>query len=257
MENEMKNSYRSGYSKGFGFGIVLILVGVLFLGFNFGFLPIDLKWIVFSWPMIFVALGVINWIKRKPFSGTILLLIGAFFLVPRIVNTYPELFPYYNGDFTAVFWPILLILAGLLLVFKRYFGDKFGFDEWKLESKKSQHNRKYVYSSNSFSKNSVFGSGEHIILEPEFSGGELNAVFGSLTLDLRKTNLPEGETLLEINAVFGEIKVLVPDNWLIESHVDAVFGEFEDKRRMTDTLIDGPKLLITGACVFGSAELRT
>ena len=109
MEKEMKNSFNRGYGKGLGFGITLMLIGVLFLGFNFGILPAALKWVIFSWPMLLIFLGVVNWIKRKPFSGTVLFIIGAFFIFPRIINAYPEAFPGVNGDFTHTYWPLLLI----------------------------------------------------------------------------------------------------------------------------------------------------
>ena len=127
--------------------------------------------------------------------------------------------------------------------------------------------RSYTYNSDSsyskrnrrnggFEKNSVFGSGEHIVLESEFEGGELNAVFGSLTIDLRKTSIKEGITHLEVNSVFGSVTIFLPQDWLIETNVDAVFGGFEDQRRQDKNIDMNRKLVITGACVFGGTELR-
>lgn len=107
-----------------------------------------------------------------------------------------------------------------------------------------------------FSKNSVFGSGDHIVLDPEFKGGELNAVFGGITLDLRRTNLPVGETMLDINAVFGGITIYVPVDWFVETHLDAVFGGFQDNRLPKEPADTTRKLIITGSCVFGGGELR-
>jgi hypothetical protein len=63
MEKDVNKSFRSGYTKGLGFGLFLMLIGVLFLGFNFGILPKEMKEIVFSWPMILVFFGVVNYLN--------------------------------------------------------------------------------------------------------------------------------------------------------------------------------------------------
>ena len=256
MEKEMKNSFNRGYGKGLGFGITLMLIGVLFLGFNFGILSAALKWVIFSWPMLLIFLGVVNWIKRKPFSGTVLFIIGAFFIFPRIINAYPEAFPGVNGDFTHTYWPLLLIAGGLLLILSKMFGNKWGFAEWDHQSYGNKQYSRSQGATGSFEKNAVFGSGEHIVLDPEFKGGEINAVFGGITLDLRKTNLPVGETRLEVNAVFGGVTIFVPREWHVESNMDAVFGGFEDKRALVDPLDPTRRLVITGSCVFGGGELK-
>lgn len=256
MEKEMKNSFNRGYGKGLGFGITLMLIGVLFLGFNFGILPAALKWVIFSWPMLLIFLGVVKWIKRKPFSGTVLFIIGAFFIFPRIINAYPEAFPGVNGDFTHTYWPLLLIAGGLLLILSKMFGNKWGFAEWDHQSYGNKQYSRSQGATGSFEKNAVFGSGEHIVLDPEFKGGEINAVFGGITLDLRKTNLPVGETRLEVNAVFGGVTIFVPREWHVESNMDAVFGGFEDKRALVEPLDPTRRLVITGSCVFGGGELK-
>ncbi|MDD3079734.1 MAG: DUF5668 domain-containing protein [Paludibacter sp.] len=257
MNNEIKNSYRRGYSKGLGFGLFLMAVGLLFLGFNFGVLPQQLRHVIFSWPMLLVFFGIVNLFKRHLFSGATLTVIGAFFLFPRIIAAYPEYFPGLNGGFTQVYWPLLLIAAGVILILSKLFGRSWGFVDFS-EKYHEHHHYHYRerYSKNGFSKNSVFGSGEHIVLDPVFKGGELNAVFGGITLDLRKTTLAEGDTILEINAVFGGVTIIVGEGWNVETHLDTVFGGFEDKRIKADNVDTSRKLIITGACVFGGGELR-
>ena len=263
MENDLKTSYNSGYTKGLGFGLTLMLIGVLFLGFNFELLPHKMKWIIFSWQMLLIFIGVINIIKRHLISGVILITIGTFFIIPRIIQTFPQLLPGFNGDFSSVYWPLLLIVAGIVIILGKILGPKWAKEDWsEWQYKHHKHHNRHKYytqwdsTGNTFSKNSIFGAGEHIVLDPEFKGGELNAVFGGITLDLRKTNLPEGNARLEVNAVFGGITIIVPETWLIETHLDAVFGGFDDKRNKSENLDNSRKLIITGACVFGGGELR-
>lgn len=253
MENEMKTSYRSGYNKGIGFGLVLMLIGVLFLGFNFGLIPMPLKSVIFSWQMLLIFLGVVNLLKRKLIPGMVLVFIGGFFILPII-------FPGIDANFAHVYWPLLLIAAGIIILLQRVVGPEWGFGSWSQEPHYKQNNhhphQKGGQNADGFSKNSVFGSGEHIVLDPEFKGGELNAVFGGLSLDLRRTNLAVGETRLEVNAVFGGITIFVPNDWLVETHLDTVFGGFQDNRMVKEPLDPTRKLVITGSCVFGGGEIR-
>ena len=167
-----------------------------------------------------------------------------------------------DGNFAHIYWPLLLVAAGVLLIVSKLSGSKWGFAEFNEKHHHHHHHyhhhqSKYVYGSDGFSKNSIFGNGEHIVLDPEFKGGEMNAVFGGITLDLRKTNLAEGETRLDINAVFGGVTIFVPGEWYVETHLDTVFGGFEDKRMLKEPLDTTRKLVITGACVFGGGELRS
>lgn len=256
MENETKNPIRSGYTKGLGFGLILMSIGLVFLGVNFGIISNETKSILISWPMLLIVIGVSNFLRRHNLSGTILMIIGIFFLIPRIISVYPGYFPGVDANFTHSFWPLLLIIAGGLIIYSRLFGRDWGFSNF--HDRHHRHEKYYhaQHTGSGFSKNSVFGSGEHIVLDPEFKGGELNAVFGGITLDLRKTSLPEGDTIIDMNAVFGGVTIIVPSEWLVETHIDAVFGGFEDKRFKTDSIDNSRKLIITGACVFGGGELR-
>jgi len=269
MENEVKNSFRSGYSKGVCFGLLLILLGSIFLGLKTGLIPGQLESVIISWPMLLIFIGIVNLFKRHWISGIILIAIGKFFLIPRIIEVYPNVFPGLNSNFAHIYWPLLFILAGILIILQRFIFPQWGFgtleNKWQNRQQRYQHRhyrhnrRDYsTWSSNSegFSKNSIFGSGEHIVLDPEFKGGEMNAVFGGIILDLRRTNLPVGETHLDINAVFGGITIYLPSDWYVETHLDTVFGGFQDNRIPKEPLDTTKKLIITGSCVFGGGGLR-
>jgi predicted membrane protein len=260
MENDVKNSFRPGYTKGLGFGLVLMLIGVVFLGLNFGIIPESFRNTIISWQMLLIVIGIVQIFKQRLISGVILIFVGGFFIIPK-------LFPAFDGNFIHVYWPLLLIGAGIVILLQRILGPKYFSEKWDTEWQQHRHhhhhreyrNRNYTKwdtNTEGFSKNSVFGSGDHIVLDPEFKGGELNAVFGGITLDLRRTNLPVGETVLEVNAVFGGITIYVPADWFVETHLDAVFGGFQDNRMPKEPVDTSKKLIITGSCVFGGGELR-
>lgn len=264
MENEVKQTNNNRLPKGLLFGILLMLAGGVILANNIGMLSWPLRHILISWQMLLIVIGIANYFKNKPFSGTILIMVGSFFLMPQIIESYPAFFPGITVDFADMYWPLLLIMAGVLIILSRIFSPKMDWPNWNAEhhrhGRHREYHRKSSYGSGreniGFSKNSVFGSGDHIVLDPEFKGGEMNAVFGGITLDLRRTNLPEGETHLEINAVFGGITIFVPTDWYIDTHMDSVFGGFQDNRMPKEPTDKTRKLVISGSCVFGGGELR-
>jgi predicted membrane protein len=69
---------------------------------------------------------------------------------------------------------------------------------------------------------SVDRSGSLWELGPET---QVNATFGEVRLDIRMARLTEGENLLRLNALFGEIDVLVPRGLRILIESNAAFGE--------------------------------
>ena len=75
-------------------------------------------------------------------------------------------------------------------------------------------------------------------------------------MDLRKTTLPEGITVLDVNASFGSIVIIVPADWAVELNVSSSFGEFADKRYDIGNVQPGKTLVITGRCTFAGGELR-
>lgn len=266
METIMNEPSGHNRFRGLGFGLVLMALGVALLGLNFGFIAPEMRHILISWQMLLIVIGLGQLIKghHHIVSGIILITIGSFFIFPRIVHAYPALFPGITDDFTHIYWPLLLIIAGILVITGKIFGPKWG---WENHHRRHQHcrsrrrHRGLEFSSTSeagqgFSRDSIFGSGEHIVLDPEFKGGQMNAIFGGISLDLRRTNLPEGDTYLEVNAVFGGITIFVPYGWNVETQMDTVFGGFQDNRLPKETEHPGKRLIIKGSCVFGGGELR-
>ena len=90
---------------------MLILVGVLFLLRNLGVIDFEMFQVFMYWPMILVAIGIVQLIDRSYVSGFILLFLGSVFMLPRL-----EVIQY---GAMRVFWPVALIVIGGALIFRR------------------------------------------------------------------------------------------------------------------------------------------
>lgn len=254
METQAKTN--RPWMRGAGIGVILVIIGFILMGLNFGWIHPAYRGLIFSWQALIILIGLIHLTRRRQIIwGSIYIVVGSFFLIPKMVRAFPEYFPTGISDqFTALYWPLLMIVAGLLIILNKFI---FPAHKWKsdLQHQCANYQTKTYSSSGKFEKNSIFGAGEHIFLDAEFQGGEANAIFGGITLDLRRTTLPVGETKLEINAVFGGFTLLIPSDWNVDSRIDAIFGGFEDKRRVIEPVNPERKLIIVGSCVFGGGDI--
>lgn len=225
-------------------GLVLVTAGLLFLARNFGYIDAEIIRIIFTWPMILITIGFINiFDKSSRASGVILILIGSFFMLPKLF-----LFPF---NFVGMFWPVLLIAGGIFIISR--IGKKSRFHDRFNKSSDLNLDAGYIEINN------VFSGGKHIISPVEFKGGRISNTFGGAEIDLTQTTLAEGKNILEINSVFGGVSLIVPSDWIIHIETNSVLGGFADKRRLVPNseINHGRELFIKGSAVFGGGEIKT
>ncbi|MDD4920898.1 MAG: DUF5668 domain-containing protein [Bacteroidales bacterium] len=244
------------HKHGLTFSIILIAVGTLFLSVNTGFLPTLYKPLFTSWPIWCIFAGCYLLLDKSFFSAIVLLTVGTFFILPQIGTANPAL--NIPENFTQLYWPALLIVAGIYFAFARLvkpnhaccrkMHGRFTADGY---NSKWQNEDGFVHIS------SAFDSRKNIVLDPVFKGGDIESSFGEVILDLRKTTLSEGKTKLNVLINFGSVVIIVPDGWKVKLCGDAFFGTFSDNR-LTQSFNpeDGRILIIDGKCSFGECKLR-
>jgi predicted membrane protein len=265
MDTQVKKSHH-----GIILGIILILLGGLLVGRNMGLIPQTFHGIFISWQMLLIVLGAMSIVKKQTFHfhGLALLCIGIFFIIPKLARVFPSTFHCINTDtFVSVYWPVLLIMCGLILVVhipvsrrqrcrpRRRCGW-FNRQHNAFWNEKETWNAENCNQDENFVRTCVFGNGRYIVVNPEFKGGTVQAIFGGIELDLRKTHLPVGETTLNIEAIFGGIELFVPDSWHIEIAIESVLGGVDDNRRISATVDSTRKLIVKGSAVFGGVEIK-
>jgi len=233
--------------KKFIFGLLVIAAGALLIAFNQGYIPDEYRHIFFSWQMFLIALGLINlgtWDSWVP--GIVLIAIGGFFLLP-------ELSPQ-THDIAIQFWPVLLIVLGIFIIFKK---RRFrGHHRWHHNWEHQGDSENFKFENGFIEEANVFSGNKKIVSPGEFKGGRISNLFGGSEIDLTQTTLAEGDNFLDIDCVFGGISLIVPGDWDIRIMVKTVMGGFVDKRsnvRSTDTT---RKLIIRGKATFGGGEIK-
>jgi len=217
-------------------GLVLVLVGGVLLSRQFG---IDVPEWAITWEMLLIAIGVYFGARRsfQPGGWVVMILVGTVFLLR---DFYPEVLIWHY------MWPVAIILVGLWMILKPR-RVRRNWDGWQAAPDSSD---------NTVEVNSVFGGTKRKILSKDFKGGEINTVFGGNDLDLSQADI-NGAAVLEVNVVFGGVKLIVPAHWQIKSEVDCVFGSVEDKRKDSAIAAENKTLVLKGGVVFGSIEIKS
>jgi predicted membrane protein len=220
-------------------GIVLILIGLAFVGRTLDFFPRNIMHYIFSWQMILIVLGVIFVSTRDNKStGYILLAIGLVFLIPEIWCI--------PSAYRKLFWPALLICVGVLIIFRSTNIIKFSDNSGNADG------ADYIDDI------SILGGGDKIITSNNFKGGRITSIFGGSKIDMINAQVAPGKNVIDMFCLFGGSTLIVPANWNIKLDVISIFGGFSDKRRIkSDTAKDvGKEIIIKGFVMFGGGELK-
>ncbi|WP_316748008.1 LiaF transmembrane domain-containing protein [Pedobacter gandavensis] len=240
-------------------GLVLLGIGLVFLLRNMG---IDLPHWVLSWHTLLIIIGLLVGFKRN-FEGKgwlIMVLVGGYFTLGDIVD----------GNVSKYYFAVALIVMGLYLIFKpkssRISGEKwkkkkameFPFNEGDAGQEPVEEPKagEWVDENDVVAAVCVFGGADQHVYSKNFKGGEMVAVFGGCNVNLTQADF-EGAIVLEVIAVFGGVKIIIPSSWIVKSEVTAIFGGVEDKRGPVMLSDGGTKIVkITGLAMFGGVEIR-
>ena len=240
-------------------GLFIVAIGGLLLLDNVG---LDMPNWLFKWHTFLIAIGLFVGAKHnfRNSGWFIITLIGIIF---TLNNAIPNL------NATHVLLPIGLVVLGLYLIFKpkdsyshKAKWRKFAQEEpltpfteaddttTSSTAQKKASNNDYLDSVN------VFGGSHQIIYSKNFKGGEITAVFGGCDLNLTQADF-EGEIIIDVTAIFGGAKIIIPPGWEVKSEVTAIFGGLDDKRSIQPVTDGKHKLvIIRGIVLFGGVDIR-
>ena len=185
-------------------GIVLIVVGILFLGRN-------MNWWNFSiffegwWTLFLIVPSIISLVRKESMGTSFLILVLGVLMLLASQNVIDW------STIWKVFLPIIIMVVGLLIIF----GNR------KVKTKKVKGNAKeYV---------AIFSGVDEVInkIENDF---KMTAVFGGIELDMRDVTL-DSDLVIDCFTLFGGIDIRLPKDVKVEVNGLPIFGGVENKYR--------------------------
>lgn len=208
-------------------GGALILVGVLLLLDQMGIISFDF------WAVVLGAFGVIRFIQACNATGRLwgVLLMAAGAAIELAHLGYVNI----HLDRT---WPVFVIAAGLILV-------------WRAYQQPSETGGELSPHLNVFS---VLGGGEYRIRAKNFRGGDLVAFMGGFDVNLKDADIEDSQAVITVNCLMGGGVIRVPETWAVSMRVAAFMGGHSLKAR------EGPQpsktLIVKGVAIMGGVEVR-
>lgn len=250
-------------------GLILLVIGLIFFLRNFG---IDVPDWVLSWHMGLIVIGLLVGFKRN-FQGLgwiIMVAVGGYFTAAEIADI----------NLTKYYLAVALIGMGIYLILKPK-SDKFCRNRFK-ESRRFR--RRYGRQEATFGEPgpaaeenaqtgdgftyadkedadildsvNVLGGSHQNVFSKNFKGGDVIAIFGGCDVNLTQADF-KGTIVLDIVAIFGGAKIVVPQSWEVKSEVTAIFGGLDDKRGLAPIPSEERKvLIIKGVALFGGVEIK-
>ena len=207
-------------------GIVLIVVGILFLGRN-------MNWWNFSiffrgwWTLFLIVPSIISLVRKESMGTSFLILVLGVLMLLASQNVIEW------STIWKVFLPIIIMVVGLLIIF----GNR------KAKEKRVRANAKeYV---------AIFSGVDEVInkIENDF---KMTAVFGGIELDMRDVTL-DSDLVIDCFTLFGGIDIRLPKDVKVEVNGLPIFGGVENKYRNNDEA--KVTIYINHTTIFGGVDL--
>lgn len=233
----MKNDIQSkNVSRQVILGVLVIGMGLLFLLDNLAIW--DFHRAIQFWPMAFILVGVIKLFDTSSsdgyFLGAVLILVGVLMMMSRLGYIYFS---------WRTIWPLLLIALGGSVLYKAVTGRRLIGSSLK----------GVAASDDVVDVTAILGGFERRINSPNFKGGEVTAIMGGCSLDMRGSSI-ENEAVINVFAVWGGITLKCPPDWTVILHGTPIMGGFDEKTAPPPD--NSKRLIVRGYAIMGGVEVR-
>ncbi len=99
----------------------------------------------------------------------------------------------------------------------------------------------------------VFSGSELDFSGENFTGGKFTAIFGGIDCNL-KTAIIEDGAVVNVNAIFGGVDVIVPAGINVKVNSTSIFGGVSNKTSSFDG--ETNTLYINAVCIFGGVDIK-
>ncbi|HET7868331.1 MAG TPA: DUF5668 domain-containing protein [Burkholderiaceae bacterium] len=221
------------------FGLAVIGIGTLALLDNLRLF--DMALLRTFWPLVLVLVGLsrLAWPRRPEgrLFGLVLVLLGVLVTAHNL--------GYHALDIWQ-WWPVLVILAGLSIVWRGVF--------WSTHRRKDWFESSTVEHADQVSADATFSGMKLQNDSRSFKGGKVSVMFGGVELDLREAVMDGPEATITISASFGGVELRVPREWQVVVQMTATMGAVQDSS--APPAAPSHRLILRGEALFGGVEIK-
>lgn len=198
-------------------GLAIIALGVIFGGNALGLFNFDVffdGW----WTLFIIVPSVISLFTEKEKLMSLGFIAAGVILLLAAQNVFT-----YDVAWKAIL-AVFLIIAGLTLIIKTTFHSK-NDQEVAAKIKEAEKEDKPLDS-----QIAIFSGTDRVYNDEVFQGAFLTAVFGGVSLNLKKAKF-EKDTIIKAFTLFGGVDIVVPSDVKVKLKSGFIFGGFSDDRK--------------------------
>lgn len=225
-------------------GLLVIAIGLLFLLDNLDI--IEIHDALAFWPLVFIFAGVAKLLDTSTPNGYLVGLAGIGVGTVMVLNRLGII------DFSwRMAWPLALIGAGAFVVYRAMTGQRsiiFGVVDDQPGAPGP------VDDAAQLDVTAILGGFERRVHSQDFRGGEVTAVMGGCSLDMRGASIASGEAVIHVFAFWGGVTIKCPPDWTVVLQGTPIMGGFEEKTVAPPN--NSKRLVIRGYAIMGGVEVR-
>ena len=220
------------------FASILIAIGVLIILSNLNIIRIETL-MNYLWPTLLILIGLYNLVRdrRIQIFSVILIAIGTIYLLNEF-----EIIRVTFRQVMMFFWPGLLIIIGLNLLFSR-----------PRKVRPIEPSTKPKHSSNQREYNAFLNSVNEQVNNASFEYCSVNSVMASAEVDFSQIEFKNDIASIEINSILASVLVKLPSGVRINLSGSPILGDISDKS-MGDPS-SNKVLNVNFTCILGSIEI--
>ena len=213
------------------FGMILTLVGVLFLLHNLGIYYIYDIWRY--WPLLLIAAGLSKVVFGRAGErtvGLIAVFIGGVFFIDNIFDVHVHL---------GQLWPVILVIVGMSVIMRAIRGPRTPGAAADMSSVVREQ--------------AIVGGIARRNTSQNFQGGELTAFMGGCDIDLREARMAGPQAVIDCFVMWGGIEIKIPADWVVDPQVSVLAAGFEDSSKVP--VQPAGRLVIRGTAFMGGIQI--
>lgn len=227
-------------------GVLVIAVGLLFFLDNLDI--IDVHDALAFWPLIFIVAGVAKLLDTTTPNGHLTGLAGIGVGGTMILHRLGIIYFSWRAA-----WPLVLIAVGALVVYRAMSGHRWAGGGVAILDDKDKLQGTPDAQAQTVDVTAVLGGFERGVHTQDFRGGEVTAVMGGCSLDMRGASMT-GEAVLHVFAFWGGVTLKVPPDWAVVLQGTPIMGGFDEKTVAPPN--NSKRLVVRGYAIMGGVEVR-
>lgn len=217
--NKWEFRWDAGRKSSVLFALLVLLVGGLLVAARL--LQWDVSFWQILWPSAILMLGIHSLLGKFSGLGVGMTLLGGYFLVDNL-----GVLELHIGS--ELLFPIAVVLVGLSLLLNALKKPKKSRFTFSHNGEQRNVSRSQVTEDDGFfTIEQTFCENTHNVEMALLNGGEIEASFGSLTVDLSGCQAVGDSCVIDADCAFCELTLRVPKKFRIEPNADAAFGSVD------------------------------